>query len=395
MQNDKKAAKTIGRLQAVILFLLSAVIFIFIFFGVKNSPVTTIQASPISNVTQEIVPLSPLQEVTAMDKSENQIIEATASEYKLIYPEVTETSGLETATTKTLGPLITFQGETLYPQSVALLEFNSETFYVTRQSDSYGRWSWTNYGYPFSRGEHAVTVYNVVPLESLPASNVYVQKYKFQVSGDEDDFDRPSNFVLSSEAEMTVGNQSSINDIFSSENQSGLYLYTIKQLDQKAMYKKGEDFSLEFTIVPVATGQASEADIKNTIYLLEDGGMKAKEVTYFTEKAPLKGDIFRKTFTIADYVTGGTYALKSEATIGDKVFVQHSIFDVEPNHFVTLAGSIVDRDETGKVIIWNIVFFLMVIVAILIVALLEFRRIFVYHPLDEEDLDKLGVIKKP
>jgi hypothetical protein len=393
MQNNNKAAKTIGRLQAVILFLLAAVIFIFIFFGIKNSPATISQASPISTVTQEIIPLSPLQEVTAVDKSAGQLLAAAAAEYRLIHPLVTEADGSEVAVAEAVGPLITFQGETLYPESVVILEFNSATFYVTRQSDAYGRWSWTNYGQLLAAGEHTITVYNIVPVESLAISNVYIQRYKFQVLSKTDDIEQPSNFTLSSMAETAIDNQSATDKIFSSENQSGLYLYSIRQLDQKPMYKKGEDFSLEFTIVPIVGSRASEADIKNTIYLLEDNGAKAKEVTYFTEKAPLSSNVFRKIFTIADYVTGGTYVLKSEATIGDKVFVQHSIFDVEPNHFVTLAGSIVDKDETGKVIIWNIIFFLLVIVAILIVALLEFRRIFVYHPLDEEDLNKLGVIK--
>ena len=199
---------------------------------------------------------------------------------------------------------------------------------------------------------------------------------------------------MNTQSEIAINNQDEINGIFSAASKTGLYLYGIQQIDPKVTYQKGEDFTLEFTILPVISGQASQADIKNTIYSLENSGAEANQLAYYTEKAPLSGSSYRKIFTIADYVTGGTYLLQSEAMIGDKVFVQDSLFDVEPNHFITIAGSVIDRDNAQRVLVWNIIFFLLIIITIMIIALMEFRRIFVYHPLDEKDLEHLGIINK-
>ena len=402
MSENKKVGKinkiTIGRLQTAILITLVLAVFICIYFGVEKDPVTISQASSVANVTQEIIPVSPLTESTAMSVTKTQYTAAVSDKYNLIYPAVTENTDQGSAATEkdmqVFGPIITFQGESLYPNSVVMLEFNSDTYYVTRQSDSYGRWSWTNYGQPFDKGDHVLTVYNIVPVESLAASNVYVQKYGFKVSGDADDIDQPSNFNVNTQSEIAINNQDEINGIFSAASKTGLYLYGIQQIDPKVTYQKGEDFTLEFTILPVISGQASQADIKNTIYSLENSGAEANQLAYYTEKAPLSGSSYRKIFTIADYVTGGTYLLQSEAMIGDKVFVQDSLFDVEPNHFITIAGSVIDRDNAQRVLVWNIIFFLLIIITIMIIALMEFRRIFVYHPLDEKDLEHLGIINK-
>jgi heme/copper-type cytochrome/quinol oxidase subunit 2 len=70
------------------------------------------------------------------------------------------------------------------------------------------------------------------------------------------------------------------------------------------------------------------------------------------------------------------------------------LFDIASQELVTIGGSTIEYKDISRVILWNILFFLLVISLMLAVVAWEYHRSFdVSEPIDEETLRAKGYFK--
>jgi len=389
--------KIIKILLIVIVWSVPIAVYLFLFLIFEQPSLSFLFASQSSvKIGVTVIPddpvklAPPLQETAELPSTDT----FKSSEYRLITPLGEETKETTVNRRIVTTPLVTLQGTVIYPYSKVILEIASEPFYVTVESDAYGHWSWTNYGSSFDAGKHSVIVYNFSPVELSGQRSVFVERHLFTVSGAESDT-RPALLSLNKETAVKLVETEHLRSHLSSEDKSGFYLFDMKLLDDKLQYKAGEEMTMQFTLVPLQESAPTEAFFQHELYYLTDDGSLHRRVGLFEDSAVVDVSTLVKKFRLKSMASSATYIFKTSAQIGHDVYTQSVLFDIAPQELVTIGGSTIEYKDISRVILWNILFFLLVISLMLTIVAWEYHRSFsISQPIDEGTLQEKRYFKK-
>jgi len=396
MKKDGRYRKITKTLFIVIVWLVPIAIYLFLFLVFEQPSLSSLFASQASvSIGVTVIPDDPVKLAPPLQEVAEQPITNTfkSSEYRFITPleEVVGTTEDKKVVTT---PLVTFQGSVIYPYSKVILEIAPEPFFVTTESDAYGHWSWTNYGSPLETGKHSVIVYNFSPIELSGQRSVFVEQHQFMVSGTESDI-KPALLSLNKETTVELAGTEYLRSRLLPESKTGFYLFDMKLLDDKLQYKAGEEMTMQFTLVPLQESVPTEASFQHELYYLTDDGSLHERVGLFEDSAVVDISTLVKKFRLKPLASSGTYILKTSVQIGHDVYTKSVLFDIAPQELVTIRGLTIEYKDISRVILWNILFFLLVISLMLTIVAWEYRRSFdISEPIDEETLRAKGYFYK-
>jgi len=382
MRGEKKFTKAIIRIRLVLLWLIPIILVIVI--AKQSTNLSTNCSAGIINFNQEIYsnnPISSIAEITSVETDG----ELQTEQFSLVQP-LGAGDSKATLVGPVDSPLVTFQGDVTYPNIDVLLEITSDPFFVSISSDEYGRWTWTNYGHPFNSGEHLINVYSFVPASQPGQKEVFVQRYSFFIAGVENQ--KPAVLNLEEGAVRCAGEQDCLGKYLAADSDSNLYLFDVSLQNNQIQYAAGQEVGIELSFTPLIERQVAETAVSYELYLQES--TVEPIVTFNDELLLSKQNTLLKKVQLSSGAVTGDYLLKVVAKVAGDTYVQNIGFRVVGPHYAIAGGGVISEEEFNGALVWNIVFILFIFCGILIVAALEYRRFFIYRPIDEDILQSKG-----
>lgn len=397
-KKDKRAKKSdkimilkrrIVKRVAVLVALFVLIIVHTLLFGVVlGKPLTFSYASDVINFSQSITPFNPVVNVEPIKETSTSSGTAKDLSYRVINQVPDKTNPVDTTKKNIAGPVTTFSGAALYPNSEVILEIHSTPIFTTVLSDSNKKWSWTNYGEPLEAGEHTIEIYNIAPYQISGKKDIFAQKYSFTV----DPAVAPNEIsvvTLTDSAYQEKMGDGDLGDKLLGEKDIDTYILNAVLLDNKE-YHSGDTLDLQLVFSPLRESDNSiQAKIDYSVY--QKDGNKVTDLD--EDDVAIKGETsFLKLIHLKGEVLSGEYILKVSAKIGDDTYVQVVPFSLNSEPIIRVGSLTISQDKFGKAMVWDIIIIAVISILILLIVGYEFQRLLVYRAVDEKFLKKKGYL---
>lgn len=381
MDDKKIPIKAIKRIQLALMWLIPIVFVVAIFQAQMG---TSLTASEIINFNQEIYATNPVQSTGQLEPIE---VEGGGEVEKFSIIQPLDTGQQDIITLGDISnSIITFQGQITYPNVDIVLEFGPEPFFVSLTSDEFGRWTWTNYGQPFEPSEYLVRVYSFVPTGKRDLKEVFVEHYSFNVIGGEGN--EPVVLYLDQGAVPCTSDEDCLKGRLDPGSDKNLYLFTAAMQNNKIEYAAGQEVGIELLFTPLIEHQESVSSVRYEIF---SPGTNSFPIVTFNDHITLgKQYSFSKKFTLNGKAIPGTYLIKIVVMSAGDVYIGSTNFQIAGSYLQTVGGGVVSQQDVDDAMLWNIIFVLVIISGMLVIAGIEFRRFYVFAPIDEEGLQSKG-----
>lgn len=344
-------------------------------------------------LSQEILPLDPIEKVGEIQKQKSSQKDLATSQYRVTVP-LSEKKEETASSDKSIGSeLVSFRGRAIYPSSDLLLEIASDRLFVSATSDVDGNWNWNNYGQLLESGEHSIWIYNISPYEISGKRDVFIQKYRFTVTPGADSL-TAKELVLNDVSSEEIASDGILGNKFLSGNLQNIFLFDAILLN-KETFNSGEEINLELLFSPLGLSAEQPARISYELYALDGQESKLRKISDFEDNVTIGGgSAFLKQMKLKDKLVGGNYVLKLTAQIGSDKHIQSIKFSVGDKEMVKIGSMTITQNKFDKTLFWNSFFLILLAIAILILIILEYGRFLRYGSISERNLRKQGFFTK-
>ena len=390
-----KQRKTLKRLTWILFGFLLILAHIVAFSAVSGKSFTLANAAEVVTLNQAIRPLNPVEKTSPLVSENKKTVSLNSSTFRLITPlnsNKTDSPPPESQKIKT-APIVTFSGVSVYPNSVVFLDVHSTRFFSSTLSDDQGHWNWSNYGQPLEPGDHTIEAYSIAPVELAGSRDVLAQKYFFTVAENDP---AGSNFVsLGNSNYNEKGGSDDLADRIRENNLSDTYVFQAA-LPNKTEYSFGDNMNLELLFTPLDKNAKNEASINYAIYAMdESGNVDRNPAAEFSDNASLDGGgYFLKNIKLNENLMPGGYVMKIISRIGSDDYFQSVKFNLSSKAFMTIGSNVITVEKFGQTMVFNIIFIVVVLIVLISLVIVEFRRFMVYRPIDEDFLKRKGYFTK-
>ncbi|HCP08747.1 MAG TPA: hypothetical protein DIT25_03055 [Candidatus Moranbacteria bacterium] len=393
-----KEKSTIRKLSILIMISAFALGNISAYAVLNGDPLTLAKASQTVGLSQQIMPLNPVQQASNLEKAEADKKSLGSSEYRMVSEVRKDSSDSKEEAKKvryiSKSPIITFQGKTIYPNADIILEIHSETFFASTKSDSQGNWSWTNWGHPLPKGDHSVEAYSISPFELSGKRDVFAEKYFFIVDGADGKGETETMHLDKSDYVAMMGD-GDLGDKLASGDARSVYIFDAMLVNKKS-YDPGDVMVLQMLFNPMGKNSQGTAKVNYQLYYYGENEAKAQLAADLEEnRIEMKngGAFLKKIALKKDIMTGG-YFLKVTADIGGDKYVQSLKFEVSDKVAVQVGGLIMTHEKLSKALVWNIIIILLIVIGVMVVVMFEFKRFLKHPPIESGYLKKKGFFAK-
>lgn len=337
---------------------------------------------------QEILPFDPVENAEGLVSQNIKIADLKSSDYRVLTPIKQEKHNVAADDGRVAkNRVIIFSGNALYPNSQIILEVQSKKFYTTVMSDSEGHWEWTNYAHPLEDGEHKIKMYNISPHEISGKKDIFMQGYVFKVEPSEEHEDIESLYLANSNYDGS--DEKDLGQQLIGGKAENIYYFDIALLN-KSEYNPNDDIDLQLIFSSIDRASSAQAKIKYEIY--DEGGiLSGVPLSSFEDDLPLDGSgAFLKKINLKNKVIYGDYAIKVTAAVGENEYVQAARFFIHARPVLQIGEVVVTEDKFREIIATNTLVGGLIILSIIILIIFEYRRFWVYSPIDEDVLSKKG-----
>lgn len=366
-----------------------------VFTAVSGKPFDFANASDVVKFNQSIRPINPVEKTEPIKREgEKKKADLHSSNFRIITPLVAKESAVSPDTKKIeTAPVVTFGGTALYPNATVFLAVHSHSFFSSTLSDNQGHWTWTNFGHPLEPGDHSIMSYSIAPTELAGKRDILAQKYSFTVAEN-------SSSVLS---QVSLGNsqyeEKSDDDDLEyriRKNDLGSTYVFQAALPNKSVYGFGDNMDVELLFIPLGRDSKNQASIDYSIYALDvNGNADTQPAAEFSDLAQLDdGGYFLKSITLKDNMMPGSYVMKISAKIGQDEYIQSLKFDISSKALMTIGSNVITVEKFGRALVFNVIFIVVILIGLVALIIVEFRRFMVYRPIDESMLKRKGYFTK-
>lgn len=383
-------------MMAILFFFVLILAHMLAFTAVSGKPFSFANASEAVTFSQSIRPIDPVETTEPLKQKEKQIKKLNSVNFRMITPLGEETSDLppsQADTIKTL-PVVTFSGTSLYPNSQVFLSLHSDPFFSSTLSDNQGNWSWTNYGQPLEIGNHTIEAYSIAPIEVSGKRDVFAQKYFFSVINS-NDFGGSGLVSLGNSNYKEKGGDDDLGERILENRLESTYVFNVV-LPDKTVYGPGENMNVELLFSPLGNGTHNKANIEYAIFAINNEGViDSQSTAEFSDQAELNdGGYFVKSIKLKENLMPGNYAMMIKAKIGKDLYHQSFKFDISAKTIMTIGSNVITTEKFGQVMVFNVIFIVAILVGLISLVMVEFRRFMVYRSIDENFLRRKGYFTK-
>lgn len=387
--------RIVNKLTFLMFCLIIFLVHILVFNVALGRPLTFSYAAELMTFKQAIVAPNPVEEISSLKTEDKKVPDLSSSSYRLVTPlgNASEKKTPPENQRVTIGPVATFSGAALYPNSQVFLDVRSQRFFSSTLSDNQGRWTWTNAGHPLEPGEHSLEAYSIAPIEVAGKKDILAQKYFFTVA---EGSGQNANFVsLGNSNYAEKGGGDDLGERVNAGRLRSTYLFNVA-LPDKNRYNPGDDLNVELLFSPLAENTSDRAVINYAIYAIDNIGIgEEKPIAQFSDEASLdNGGYFLKNIKLKEDAMPGDYILKITARIGADDYFQAVKFNLNPKTLMTVGTKSITVEKFGQVVVFNVILILLIMIIITGTLVLEFRRFMVYGGIDGRVLRRKRFISK-
>lgn len=341
-------------------------------------------ASSAVNFSQKIKPHNPVEKTENLKeiKSENSS-DLKTSQFR---PIVSVESQVDSPKIPAVvGPVASFAGQALYPNSLVLLEVNSDRFFTSVLSDGWGNWSWTNYGHPLEEGTHTLEACNISPYEINGKRDMFVQKYKFEVKDGNAGVAGESKINLTELSYEEKDNDGDLGDRMAKGELDNLLIFDASILNKKE-YNPGDTMDVQLSFSAFNSDFSQNVGLNYEIY--DSGNNKVSE---FGDNLLVDGNkAFLKRVNLKEWLVAGDYILKITAQSGDDKYIQSLRFSLAYRPVITVGNMVITEERFSRAVVVNAVLLVALVITMIFVIIFEFRRFLIRGHVDENILHKRG-----
>lgn len=364
-----------------------------LFFGAAFGELLTFsKAYETIRFGQEIGPFNPIKEAEGIRPGgEASRMDFRSSKYRVIkvLADADEEERYGEGTEDVAGPLVTIKGRALFPDSDVFLEIHSHPFMSSVKSDAQGNWSWSNWGRPLEDGKHSIEAYNISPYELSSKRDVFAQKYEFVVDGGRQG-GAAQEMVFKDRGYEEKPGDGDFGDVLLEGKVESLYFFDAV-LPNKREYDPGEELDLQLLFRGLAENSQKEARVSYELFRYELTEADAKSVGKLSDTLRLGPEnSFLKRIKLKERMVGGNHFLAVSVSVDGKEYVQHVKFFLNDEEVVKVGSFVVTQEKLNKALVWNIVIILTMTIITLLFIIREYKRYFVYRPVDEDMLRGRG-----
>ena len=161
-------------------------------------------------------------------------------------------------------------------------------------------------------------------------------------------------------------------------------------------YDPGEKMVLQFILNPIGKGFSGAARINYQVFYYGENEADAQLVSDIPAdqiRADEGGSYLKRIDLKKDAMPGG-YILKVSAEIGNNQYVQSVRFSVSSKPVIQIGSTIVTKEKLANVVTIDIIAILVVILAVTIIVMWEYKRFLLHSPINEKTLRRKGYFTK-
>jgi len=368
----------------------------FVYHMMTNESFGLAKAYESISFSQTIKPFDPIEKSEKISEEKSRSSDLSNADYRFVVklPDENDNNPKTEAESTAYGPIIEFKGQSMYPNSIVYIEINSNKIITSTTSDGNGDWSWANYAEPLENGNHTLEMYNISPFDVSGKRDVFVEKYAFAVNSVASSSNFPQQIALSGLAipyKELMGDDD-LGDKLSDGGSGSAYVFQLI-FPVKEVFDPGETIKLQLLFKALKKEQVSDAKIKYEIFRYTDNNFLTEKVSDLEDDVSLgEENSFAKFIQLKDQLISGGYVLKATAIIDGDHYVQTQRFSIAQKEVMKIGTMVVTEEKITKVMTWNILAVLLVIIILTMMIALEYRRFIRCAPIDEDFLKQKGFL---